>query len=125
MPTAAAIRAELTDKVHKLTHISTEPSVKGRLNALARHLKMPAGRVAKYWYGLIPCPPAHEADMIRAYYDAAQKLIQARQEYEDMRTDFLRNYPSMARIAPGSLQDTALSNEALVATNFKKKRAAA
>jgi hypothetical protein len=110
--TAAAVSEELATRIRELTYTSTEPSVKGRLRDLARHIGMSTSRIEKYWYGLVPTPPAHEADAIRAYYEQAQILIEARKAYDENRRSFLRIYPSLARLAPSSLSDTDLSNEA-------------
>lgn len=107
MPTAAAVRAEMIGKVRQLAGTSTETSVKGRLRALARHLGLSPGRTAKYWYGLIPCPPAHEADQIRAYYKAAQELIEARAAYEKRRENFLRDHRNLAFVVPDPIADVA------------------
>ena len=68
---AEAVRDELTGRVREMIFATRGISVKGRLNTLARQIGMPAGRLARYWYGLIPCPPAHEADKIRAHHKSA------------------------------------------------------
>lgn len=125
MPTAAAVRAEMTGKVRQLAGTSTETSVKGRLRALARHLGLSPGRIAKYWYGLIPCPPAHEADQIRAYYQAAQELIEARAAYEKRRDNFVRDHRNLAFAVPSPIVDMALATPpaSVVADKADKKQA--
>jgi hypothetical protein len=120
--TAEAVREELTGRVRELARTSPEESVKGRLRWLARHIGLPASRIAKYWYGLVPSPPAHEADQIRAYYTAAQELIRARQEYEKRRGELLQTHSRMAFLAPPALCDTAISNEAMAAVETAAAR---
>jgi hypothetical protein len=113
--TAAAVSEEMATRIRELTYTSPEPSVKGRLRDIARHIDMSTSRVEKYFYGLVPTPPAHEADQIRAYYEAAIELIEARKSYAAQRERFLRNHSRLAWLYPPTLNDTALSNEAAVA----------
>jgi hypothetical protein len=110
--TAEVVREELQSHIKDLAQTSLEPSVKGKLRDLARHIGLSAGRVSKYFYGEVPTPPAHEADQIRAYYEAAIDLIEARKAYAARRESFLTNYPRLARLYPPALKDTALTNEA-------------
>lgn len=124
-PTAAAARQEATGKIRELAATSTEPSVKGRLRAIARHLGLDVGRVAKYFYGLVSCPPAHEMDRIRAYYSAAQELIEARIAYEKQRESFLRDHPNLAFAVPGPIHapEAAAPAAALMAHAVAEKSA--
>lgn len=120
--TAEAVSAELTASIKTLVEVEPGGTVKERTRSTARHLGMPFGRIRKYFYGEVVCPPAHEADQIRAYYNAAQELIEARKAYEKLRGDFLRDNPSLARFAPGPLKDTDISNAARLAAESELAR---
>lgn len=110
--TAEAVRERLTEQVKEIVEVSPGNSVKERLRTAARYLGMPFSRVQDYLYGEVRLPPAHEADQIRAYYQAARELVEARNAYEERRSRFLRNHPNFARFVPSALEDDELSAEA-------------
>jgi len=109
--TAAAVSEEITSAVKVLVKASPGLSVKERLRTLARHIGLPVGRVADYWYGEVRCPPAHEADLIRAYYKAADELVNAKAEHEKRFSDFIRNHPNLAFLVPGSDQNRSTKTQ--------------
>ncbi len=112
MWTAEAVSVELTGSIQELVQVAPERNQKARLSAVARHIGLPVGRIRKYYYGEIVCPPAHEADAIRFYRRAAQELLASRNKYEEQRARFLAAYPAMARFAPGPLRADEVSSEA-------------
>jgi hypothetical protein len=112
MWTAEAVCEELTGSVQEIVQASSEASQKARLSAVARHVGLPVGRIRKYYYGEIVCPPAHEADAIRHYKMAAMELLAARKKYEGKRARFMAAYPALARFAPGPLVEDEVSAEA-------------
>lgn len=120
--TAAAVAEELSAKVKDAVASEPEGSVKARLRAAARRIGLPIGRIQDYLYGEVRCPPAHEADRIRAYYKAAQKLLEARHAYEQRRQDILRNNPNLARFVPGPLAVDGITAEAEAATRSELAR---
>lgn len=120
--TAAAVSEELTSAVKELVQAAPEPSTKARLRSVARHIGLPIGRVQDYLYGEVRCPPAHEADLIRAYYKAAEKLVKARRDYDQLRQRFLSEHPSLARFAPRGLSEDTISAEAEAAATSELAR---
>lgn len=99
--TADAIRSEMQERVRTIAALSPEDSRKAALRFTAGILRMPYDRVRRLFYGEARCIEAHEADQIRAYFDAAHKLIEARERYDAERAAFLAEaHPVLARLAP-------------------------
>lgn len=104
--TAEAVRSEMRQRVRDITALAPEDSRKAALRFTASVLRLPYDRVRRLFYGEARRVEAHEADQIRAYCEAAQKLIDARAKYEAERAEFLRSArPSLARLSPPSLPD--------------------
>ena len=102
--TADATRAEIRQRVLDIAALAPEDSRKAALRFTASVLGLPFARVKRWYYDEVRRVEAHEADQIRAYFDAAQKLIQARADYEALRREYLATaHPSLARFAPGAL----------------------
>lgn len=116
---AEAVREKTTAQVRELVRLAPGDSVKSRIGAAARGIGLPACRIAKMWYGLARRIEAHEADQIRAYYKSAQKLIEAREAYEQLRQQLLANRPGLARFVPGPLAEDDVSAAAEVAAASK------
>lgn len=111
--TAEAVRAEMQGHVKRVAALAAEDGRKAALRFAAGVLKIPYGRVRSLFYGEARRIDAHEADQIRAYVEAAHKLIQARAEYEALRVQYLAAaHPNLARFAPRPLADDAVSQEA-------------
>lgn len=119
--TAEAVRDELTGNVKALVDSAPGATVKERLRSAARYLGLPFSRVQDYWHGEVRRIEAHEADQIRAYYQAAQELIEARQAYDQLRRDFLQNHPRLSRLVPGPLEADEVSAAAEAAFKLKKQ----
>lgn len=117
--TAEAVAQELTGIVKELVHAAPEITVKARLRAVARHIGIPFGRAQNYLYSEIRCPPAHEADQIRAYYESAKQLIEAKNAYENARQEFLGRHPMLGRFAPRSIARSELLAEAEAVASSK------
>lgn len=113
--TPEATRAEMQQRVKDVAAIAPEQGRKAALAYAARLLGLPAGRVKAIYYGEARRIDAHEADQIRAYYQAAQALIEARHDYETRRSNFLRDHPRLAWIYPPALGGGELSAEAAAA----------
>lgn len=107
--TADAVREEMQQHVKSVAALAPEDGRKAALAFAASILQLPYERVRKFFYGNANCIHAHEADQVRAYVKQAEELIEARQEYEQKRRDYLANAsPFMARLAPPALpEDTA------------------
>jgi len=85
--TAETVRTELIAKIRELVNIAPGNTVKERLRATARHLDLPFSRVQNFWYDEAHKIEAHEADRIRAYYEAAKEIVDAKAEYERRHRD--------------------------------------
>lgn len=103
MSCAESVRTEMTERVREIAALAPESSRKQALDFVARVLKLPHDRVRRLFYAQARRIEAHEADQIRAYYETATKLIEARRQYEIYRAGFLRDHPALARLAPGPL----------------------
>lgn len=106
--TADATRAELREHVLHIAATAPEDGRKAALRFTASVLKLPYPRIKAWFYNEVRRVEAHEADQIRAYFDAATKLIEARAEYEEKRKSFLAEHPRLARMVPGPLEDEAV-----------------
>ena len=110
--TAEAVRDEMRQHVESVVALAPE-SRKAGLTLAAKILRLPIGRVRSLFYGEARRIDAHEADQIRAYVTAAQKLIQARADYEAKRIAYLANaHPALVRLAPRELVSDEVSREA-------------
>lgn len=101
--TADAVRAEMLAHVQTIAGLAPEDSRKAALRFTARLLGLPFARVKAHYYGEARQVPAHEADQVRAYVAAAEKLIEARAKYEAERAAFCEAHPALARLAPPAL----------------------
>jgi hypothetical protein len=101
--TAEGVRAELRQRVRDITALSPEDSRKAALRFTASVLKLPYSRVKRWYYDEVRRVEAHEADQIRAYFEAAHKLIEARAKYETERAEFLTAHPALVKVAPPSV----------------------
>lgn len=102
--TAEAVRSEMRQRVRDIAALAPDDSRKAALSFTASVLRLPYDRVRRLFYGEARRVEAHEADQIRAYCEAAQKLIDARAEYEAKRAEFLRSArPALARLSPPTL----------------------
>jgi len=110
--TAEAVREEMQRRVRDVAALAAADSRKAALDFAARVLKMPASKIKRFFYGEVTNVPAHEADQIRAYCDAATKLIQARADYEAIRRQYLATaHPSLLRFAPGPLPGVGVQED--------------
>lgn len=107
--TAEAACAEMRAHVKTVVALAPEDGRKAALSFAARALHLPFGRVKQLFYGEARRIEAHEADRIRAYVDAASKLIEARAEYDRQRKEFLAGAgPVVARLAPPEVAGDAV-----------------
>lgn len=107
--TADAVSQEMTARVRSVAALSPEDGRKAALRFAANLLRLSFGEAKRLYYGEVRSVPAHKADQIRAYCDAASKLIEARQKYEQSRAEFLAAAsPGMARLAPPAIPDAAV-----------------
>lgn len=123
--TADATRLEMQQKVRDVVALAADSSRKAALDFAARVLRLPYDRVRRIYYGQARCIQTHESDQIRAYVEAAHKLIEARARYEVERDAFLAaSHPAVAQLAPGPLDGPAVSEAdaaAPVAPQVEKK----
>ena len=104
--TAEAIRSEMQQRVRDIAALAPDNGRKAALSFAAGVLQMPLDRVRRLFYGEARRIEAHEADQIRAYVEAAHKLIQAREDYEALRREFVATaHPSVARLTAAPLAD--------------------
>lgn len=102
--TVEGVRAEMRQHVRTVADLAPEDSRKAALRFAANVLRLPFARVKAYFYDEVRNVPAHEADQIRAYVEAAEKLIEAKHQYEAIRREYLATaHPSLARFTPGEL----------------------
>lgn len=108
--TAEATASEMRRHVGRVVALAPEDqdgvraSRKAALVFAANVLRLPFSRVKALFYGEARRIEAHEADQVRAYVYAAQKLIRARADYEQTRAEFLKDAsPLMASMAPPAL----------------------
>lgn len=112
MSDAVAVRDEMQQRVREVAALA-DGNRKAALAFAAKVLSLPFDRVRRLYYGQARRIEAHEADKIRAYVTAAQKLIQARAEYEALRSEFVANaHPALVRLAPRELAEDEVSREA-------------
>jgi site-specific DNA-cytosine methylase len=97
MSCAAEVRTEMQQHVRAIAALAPEDSRKAALSFAANVLRMPFDRVRRLFYGQARRVEAHEADQIRAYVEAAHKLIEARAKYEADRAAFLATAGPIAR----------------------------
>ncbi len=104
-----AVRSEMREHVRNIAALAPDDGRKDSLRFAASVLRIPFDRVRRLFYGEARRVEAHEADQIRAYVEAAHKLIEARAEYEAQRREFLATaHPTVARLAPGPLERPAV-----------------
>lgn len=103
---AEAVCDEMQGHVSRLVSLSPGESRKAAIRFAAGILHLPYSRVKRLFYGEARRIEAHEADQIRAYVEAATRLIEARGEYERQRQQFLSAHPTLARLAPGPVGGT-------------------
>lgn len=113
--TAEAVRDEMQEHVRAVAALGPADNRKAALQFAAKVLCLPFSRVHCLFYGKARRVEAHEADQIRAYVQATEKLIQARAKYEADRKAFLEAHPSMGRFAPGPLAEPAVPEAAAAA----------
>jgi hypothetical protein len=119
--TAEAVRDEMRGHVRAVAELVPEESRKAALRFAANVLRLPYCRVKSLFYGEARRIDAHEADKIRAYVQAAAKLIQARADYEKQRAEFLAAGAPLVRLAPRPLPrtETVAAAEEVVARRTK------
>lgn len=106
--TFEAVRDEMRGHVRAVAALAQEDGCKSALSFASRVLGLPFWRVKKLYYGEANRIDAHEADQIRAYVQAAEKLIQARADYEAKRAQFLAEaHPALGRMVPPPLAGSA------------------
>lgn len=106
---AEAIRSEMRERVRLVAALSPEPRRKAALRFAAMVLRLPHDRVRRLFYGEARRIEAHEADQIRAYVAAAEKLIEARERYEAERRALLAEaHQGVVRLAPRALGSKTL-----------------
>ena len=111
--TADAVRKEMRGHVEAVASLAPNDSRKAALAFAAKLLRLPFGRARSLYYGEARRIDAHEADQIRAYVAAAQKLIQARADLEALRDEFVAHAsPALACLAPRELAADEVSREA-------------
>lgn len=102
--TVEATRSEMRQHVRLVAGLALEENRKAAFAFAAKVLGLSYQRVRAYFYDEVRQVPAHEADKIRAYVQAAEKLIEAREQYEAERRAFLAEaHPVVAGLAPGAL----------------------
>ena len=101
MSDAATVRDDLFQKVRDVVSLS-DGNRKAAIAFAAKALNLPFDRVRRLYYGQARRIEAHEADQIRAYVAAAEKLIQARADYESQRQAFLKYNPTLCRLVPNA-----------------------
>ena len=122
--TAEAVRDEMRGHVRAVAELVPEENRKAALRFAANVLRLPYARVKSLFYGEARRVDAHEADQIRAYVQAAAKLIQARADYEKQRADFLAAHPRLVRVAQPALarSETITAAEEVVAAHSPARR---
>ncbi len=110
--TAEAVCAEMQGHVQRVAALAPEDSRKAALTFTARVLRLPIARVKALFYGEARRIEAHEADQIRAYVQAAEKLITARADYEALRQQYLAANSDADRAVPGPLARTQTVEDA-------------
>lgn len=113
--TAEAVRVEMQGHLKTVADLAPSTNRKAALAWAARAIGLPPARIRSLFYGEARRVEAHEADQIRAYVKAAEKLLGARQDYEQKRRDFLRDHPNLVRLIPREVRDDALSRAARAA----------
>ena len=110
--TPEAVAAEMTERVRTLASLASDDGRKAAIGFVAAVLGLPFGKVKRLFYGEVRGVPAHEADKIRAYCEAAAELIQARADYVAQRREFLASAgPIMARLAPPQASGTHIPED--------------
>lgn len=124
--TAEAVAAEMRGHVSNiLAFARPEDNRKSAIAFAARVLGLPFNRVRDIYYGNARLIGAHEADRIRAYVQAASKLMEARRRYEEAREDFVAAAPRLARLAPAGVGDVAVPPDRAAAQPRRVKGRAA
>jgi hypothetical protein len=115
--TREATCAEMQGHVARIVSVAPADSRKAAISFAAKVLRISYSRCKKLFYGEPLRVEAHEADQIRAYVTAAQKLIEARDAYDATRREYLCLASSDARLlakTPDPLPRTPLSEVAEV-----------
>lgn len=121
--TAEGIRCEMQEKVRDVVGLAADDSRKAALAFAARVLNLPFDRVRRLFYGQARRIEAHEADQIRAYVEAATKLIEARADYERQRRAFLAEaHPALVRLAPREIVAEEVSETVSESTVARGRR---
>lgn len=121
--TADGVRAEMQEKVRDVVALAADDSRKAALAFASRVLNLPFDRVRRLFYGQARRIEAHEADQIRAYVEAATKLIEARADYEKLRRAFLAEaHPALVRLAPCPLVAEEVSETVSESTVTRGRR---
>lgn len=102
MSGAAAVRNEMQQRVRDIAALA-DGNRKAAIAFAAKVLNLPFDRVRRLYYGQARRIEAHEADRIRAYVEAAAKLIEARADYEKQRREFVERHPVLSRLAAASV----------------------
>lgn len=111
--TAEAVRNEMRQHVSAIIALAPEDNRKASFSFAAFVLKLPISRVKCLFYGEARRVEAHEADKIRAYVTAAQKLIEARAKFEALRAEYVATaHPALTRFAPRELDADEISQAA-------------
>lgn len=90
--TPEAVRIEIQQHVRRIVGLFASDGRKLALQRAAHALQIPENRVKALFYGEARRIDAHEADNIRAYIKAAEKLIQARAQYEAQCREFVETH---------------------------------
>lgn len=107
--TRDASRDEMRSRLRLIVGLAPEHNRKAGIAFAAQVLRLPYGLCKRLLYGEVQTIEAHLADQIRAYCDAASKLIEARQRYEKSRAEFLATAsPGLARLVPPAISDSAV-----------------
>jgi hypothetical protein len=115
MSPAEAVRCEMQEHVHKVAALWPETCRKTALAFAANALRLPYGRVKALYYGEARRIDAYEADQIRAYVQAASKLIEAQQHYNTLAREYLATaHPDLLRFAPRPLDGVEAETEVQV-----------
>ena len=102
----------MQQRVREITALA-DGNRKAAIAFAARVLHMPFDRVRRIFYRDAARIEAHEADRIRAYVQAAEKLIKARADYEKQRSAYLADaHPALVCLAPGELAEDEVSQAA-------------
>lgn len=115
-----ADRAEMQRHLKLIAGFSLADNRKAALRFAASVLKIPHDRVRRLYYGEARRIEAHEADRIRSCVETAQKVIDARAEYDAARKEYVAAVSGGPQVAAQSVVGVAAETEAAPAPVAKR-----